>query len=206
MALFVNPLGPKIGKGQVKLQQAPWAPPKTLPEAIMVGGARVLLWTFQQLEEVSGNNLKQRALDLSDVAGDKLPPLQKSAPHHLVSKWIIEAQIILARETNLHLTEADFGLPTELMAPAQQLSEKERKRIAEAGYPVPIFSNPAAPGGASHEGDAAPTAPKPGQPSAFMQRVSTTQAHFADPALSPSKGENVRVGVPARLGPPLRLG
>ena len=217
MAQFVNPLGPKIGKGQVRLTGLPeWTPAKQLPEAITFEGSRVPLWTYQQLEELSAFNLKQRALNIRDTVGEnRLPQLQKSAGQVVVAQWIIEAQVALANAAGLLVTAADFGLPAQLTAPTHVLSDKERTRFAHAGIEVPSYGVPqAAAASAPEEGEAAaqaPTlaslAPKPGPAlPAFMQRVTTTQAHYGDPALSPSKGENSLVGVPKRLGPPLRLG
>jgi hypothetical protein len=164
-------------------------------------------------QELSRENLKQRALNLADTCGDKLPPLQKSAPRPVVSRWIIDAQVALAFAAGLNLRHTDFGMPATLMAPTHILSDKERKRFAEAGYTVPTSSDADEAAAEIEQSKASVVAPlgtlapptKPAQP-AFMQRVSTTQAHYGNPALSPSKGENTRVGVPKRLGPPLRLG
>ena len=48
---FINPLGPKIGKGQVKLGGLPeWTPAQQLPETIRFEGKAVPIWTYQQLE------------------------------------------------------------------------------------------------------------------------------------------------------------
>jgi len=210
--MFVNPLGPKVGKGQVNLAGLPeWAPPPQLPETIAYQGHKIPLWTYQQLEELSRDNLKQRALNIVDTCGDKLPPLQKSAPHSVVSTWIIEAQVAIANAAGLPVTADHFGLPggQQLKPSAHVLSDKERTRVYEAGYAVP--SPPWAPGGAASNvpEQAAPALqepkPEPAVP-AFMKHQSTTSAHYGNPSNSPSKGENVLVGVPKRPGPPLRLG
>ena len=94
--VFVNPLGPRMGKGQVKLAHlTQWRPSKQLPETISIGSRQCPIYTYQQLQELSRDNLKQRALNLRDLAGDQVPPLQHSAPHNEVSIWIIQVQVKL---------------------------------------------------------------------------------------------------------------
>ena len=207
---FVSPLGPKLGKGQVHLPQPEWTPPKQVPETLVLDGASISIWTFAQLTEISRDNLKQRALDLRDAGGVKylsgVAPLQKSWPRPTVSKWIIEAEVLLGKAAGVELSAADLGLPEQLMIPAHVLSQKERVRFAEAGYSIPVTSAPASITQEAETVAAAVTKPMPVPAPDFMMRVSTTQAHYANPSLSPQKSEYVPVGVPKRPGPPLRLG
>ena len=109
-----NPLGSVLGKGQVPLKEAGAYKPSKVPEVIIwgEGQARIPMWTYSQLTELSRVNLRQRALNLRDQVGaGRLLPLQASGSQAQVVSWLITAQVHLAQSSGYDLSMADLGLP-----------------------------------------------------------------------------------------------
>lgn len=109
-----NPLGSPLGRGQVDCRGMAPFKPSTVPENIKWGPKKepIRLWSYLQLTELSRVNLKQRALDMRDIAGEgELLPLQASGSQSQVVSWLITAQVHLANRVGYTLTTADLGLP-----------------------------------------------------------------------------------------------
>lgn len=81
------------------------------PTEIMFNGTSVTLSTFQQLEQLSRQNLKKRVLTLQEQLGSaNLPPLTGHGPD-LTIEWILTVQCAVCTGKGLSLSPADFGAP-----------------------------------------------------------------------------------------------
>eukprot|EP00746_Dinoflagellata_sp_MGD_P016391 gnl/MRDRNA2_/MRDRNA2_136969_c0_seq1.p1 gnl/MRDRNA2_/MRDRNA2_136969_c0~~gnl/MRDRNA2_/MRDRNA2_136969_c0_seq1.p1 ORF type:complete len:236 (+),score=46.58 gnl/MRDRNA2_/MRDRNA2_136969_c0_seq1:112-819(+) len=85
-----------------------------VPASIEFEGKELQLWRSEQLENISNENLRRRALDMRDVVGmDRVPPL----PRHQdgMIKWIMNLQAAVTQ-----LSPQDFGMSTKDAANYQE--------------------------------------------------------------------------------------
>ena len=82
------------------------------------GNLRVPLYTFDQLEKMSGHGprvgLKLAAAQLRDAAaeaGIDMPPLNLHAQHEQVIDWVLEVQVKLAKASGIDVSIESFGVP-----------------------------------------------------------------------------------------------
>ena len=88
----------------------------SLPTEITFNGKQVQLLTYQQLEQLSRQNLKIRAKTLQEQLADQpLPPLAGHG-QDLVIDWILTVQCAVCMGKGLELSPRDFGAP----APANE--------------------------------------------------------------------------------------
>ena len=81
------------------------------PTSILFNGAETPLFTFQQLEQLSRQHLKNRVNDLKDQLGaDNLPALAGHSPDVTIA-WILNVQCAMCMGKGVRLTAADFGAP-----------------------------------------------------------------------------------------------
>mmetsp|Transcript_54824 Transcript_54824/g.150881 ORF Transcript_54824/g.150881 Transcript_54824/m.150881 type:complete len:212 (+) Transcript_54824:38-673(+) len=85
-------------------------PPPKEPVAttVSMGGKQLTLWTQTQLEQTDRTALRRRAQALQEALGrENLPTL----PHQIneMTRWILEAQVMLTASTGQPQTVADFG-------------------------------------------------------------------------------------------------
>ena len=83
----------------------------TLPTEIVFNGVPIALLTFQQLEQMSRQNLKIRVQSLKEQLGEgNLPPLTGHGPD-LTIEWILSVQCAVCAGKGMRLAPADFGAP-----------------------------------------------------------------------------------------------
>lgn len=84
----------------------------TLPTEIPFNGVAIQLLTYQQLEQMSRQNLKIRVKTLQEqLDGQGLPPLTGHGPDITID-WILSVQCAVCMGKGLRLTPADFGAPS----------------------------------------------------------------------------------------------
>ena len=82
-----------------------------LPTEIMFNGVAISMLTFEQLEQMSRQNLKNRVRTLQDQLGSShLPPVTGHG-QDLTIEWILEVQCAVCKGKGLALTPKDFGAP-----------------------------------------------------------------------------------------------
>ena len=88
----------------------------------VVDAARVPLYSYAQLERMSGHGprvgLKLAASNLRDALQESLgpdvaPPLNIHAQHDELIRWVLNAQLTLARASGLEVTLDNFGIPND---------------------------------------------------------------------------------------------
>jgi hypothetical protein len=79
---------------------------------MLFNGKSIQLLTFQQLEQMSRQNLKIRVKTLQEQLEDQnLPALAGHGPD-LTIEWILSVQCAICMGKGLRLTPADFGAPS----------------------------------------------------------------------------------------------
>jgi len=76
-------------------------------------GSQLTLWSYGQLELLNRGNLKSRALDLHNAAGELSPRAELSLPPPALVLWVIELQCALSASLGVELSPSDLGVPAD---------------------------------------------------------------------------------------------
>lgn len=83
----------------------------SLPTEVIFNGIEIQLLTFQQLEQLSRQNLKLRVKTLQEqLEGQQLPPCMGHSPDVTID-WILKVQCAICMGKGVRLSPADFGAP-----------------------------------------------------------------------------------------------
>lgn len=104
-----------------------------IPDSIEFEGKNLQLWRADQLENLSPENLRRRALDMRDIVGaDRVPPLPRHRDGCIT--WIMDLQAAVtqlsAQDFGSRPQEAPVGYHNQEQAPTPQ-SQKSRAAYSD---------------------------------------------------------------------------
>jgi hypothetical protein len=100
------------GGGGMDWSSGPTKPRENLPVSVAYNGRDVSIYTFQQIDRIGKNALKERSMNLRDLFGAaKLPRFSPGMPDEQMVAWLLEAQTIVAAACGISLTVSDLGAP-----------------------------------------------------------------------------------------------
>ena len=152
----------------------------SLPTEITFNGKQIQLLNYQQLEQLSRQNLKLRSKTLQEQLADQpLPPLAGQG-QDLVIDWILSVQCAVCMGKGLSLTPADFGAP---------MAANEDGFFGR-GEAMPQKANNAG-GQWSHSKDVQARAPMGDQSNVSSQAAYEQACHGAAQARQRNQGSNI---------------
>jgi hypothetical protein len=111
-----------------------------VPASIEFEGKTLQLWRADQLENLSPENLRRRALDLRDIVGaDRVPPLPRHKEGAI--KWIMDLQAAVSQ-----LSAEDFGsMPPSQVPEYQGIGQPGQAPTPSRAAPVNYQEEPPTP-------------------------------------------------------------